>query len=56
MVLELTVPYETNMTESHEHKSANYEELIETYVTQRRLRNSFLVVKVGARGFAGVPM
>ena len=51
VVVELTVPYETNMSESHEYKVAKYEELMEslhrggfiTHILQWKLeRGAFL--------------
>jgi hypothetical protein len=52
VVIELTVPYETNMSESHEYKSAKYEGLLQQ-LRQAGYRTHMFPVEVGARGLAG---
>lgn len=52
VLVELTVPFETNMDQSHEFKIAKYEDLRD--VLQRKGYKTYMfAVEVGARGFAG---
>ena len=52
IMVELTVPYEANMSGSHEFKTAKYEELA-SHVQRKGFKTHLLAVEVGARGFAG---
>jgi len=52
VVIELTVPYETNMSGSHEFKLAKYEELAR-HLRMKGYKPHLFAVEVGARGFAG---
>ena len=52
ILIELTVPYETNMSESHEYKSAKYEGLVQE-ISQAGFRPYMFPVEIGARGMAG---
>ena len=52
IVIELTVPYETNMSGSHEFKMAKYEGLV-TRMHGKGYRVHLFAIEVGARGFAG---
>lgn len=52
VLVELTVPYETNMSESHEYKAAKYEGLMQE-IKQAGYRPHMFPVEIGARGMAG---
>jgi hypothetical protein len=52
IIVELTVPYESNMSESHEFKMAKYEDLV-SQVHTKGYKTQLFAVEVGARGFAG---
>lgn len=52
VVIELTVPYESNMSESHEFKLAKYEPLI-CDLHRGGYKTHMFAVEVGARGLAG---
>ena len=52
VTIELTVPYESNMSESHELKMAKYEGLKEE-IQERGYKTHMFAVEVGARGVAG---
>ena len=52
VIVELTVPYESNMSESHEFKMAKYEGLARE-IRQKGYRTQLFAVEVGARGLAG---
>jgi hypothetical protein len=52
VVVELTVPYESNMSESHEFKLAKYEGLMND-IHRKGYRTQLFAVEVGARGLAG---
>ena len=52
VLVELTVPYETNMNESHEYKAAKYEGLVQE-IRQAGYRPHLFPVEIGARGMAG---
>jgi len=52
VLIELTVPYETNMSESHEYKLAKYEQLVHSLSTAGYSTHLF-AVEVGARGLVG---
>lgn len=52
VIIELTVPYETNMSGSHEYKNAKYQELV-AQLHKKGFRTQLFAVEVGARGFAG---
>ena len=55
IIVELTVPYESNMSRSHEFKTAKYEELA-SHVHRKGYKTHLIAVEVGARGFAGSAM
>ena len=50
VLIELTVPYETNMEEQHEYKLAKYEDLAHRLATKGNVVRLF-AVEVGSRGF-----
>src|SRR5580692_300862 len=52
VIVELTVPYESNMSESHEFKMAKYEGLARE-IRQKGYGTQLFAVEVGARGLAG---
>jgi hypothetical protein len=52
VIIELTVPYESNMSGSHELKKAKYEGLT-SEIQRRGYRTWLFAVEVGARGLAG---
>ena len=52
VIIELTVPFETNMSGSHEYKKGKYEELV-SLVHRKGFKAHLLAVEVSARGFAG---
>ena len=52
VVVELTVPFESNMSESHEFKLAKYEELVSGLHHSGCKAHTF-AVEVGARGLVG---
>jgi hypothetical protein len=52
IVIELTVPYESRMSESHELKLAKYEDLA-SQLQKKGYKTHLIAVEVGARGFAG---
>jgi len=52
ILVELTVPYESNMSESHEYKMAKYEDLV-SHLHRKGYKAHLFAVEVGARGFAG---
>src|SRR5215469_6046301 len=52
IIIQLTVPYESNMSERHEAKMAKYEELCSS-ICHQGLKTLLFAVEVGARGFCG---
>jgi hypothetical protein len=52
VIIELTVPYESNMSGSHEFKLAKYEDLV-AQLHRQGYKTHLFAVEVGARGFAG---
>ena len=54
-IVELTVPYETNIMESHHRKSLKYEELRQA-CELKGWRAECFAIEVGCRGFAGLSL
>lgn len=52
VLVELTVPFETNMDQSHEFKIGKYEDLRDV-LQKKGYKTYMFAVEVGARGFAG---
>ena len=55
ILVELTVPYETNIEDQHEYKLAKYQSLLHTLKSEG-LDASIFAVEVGARGFVAASM
>ena len=55
ILIELTVPYESNIEEQHIFKTAKYEDLIKR-LNKKDIRVKFFAVEVGSRGFMGSSM
>ena len=52
VLVELTVPYETNVSESHQYKAAKYEGLLQE-IRNAGYKTYIYPVEIGARGMAG---
>lgn len=55
VIIELTVPFETNMSGSHEFKLAKYEALV-SELHEENFKSQLFAVEVGARGLVGASM
>ena len=55
ILVELTVPYETNIEEQHEYKQAKYKDLLAN-LKAAGIHASLFAVEIGARGFVGASM